>query len=104
METANLVELPFFNIYYTAEPLQAKNDLVVLFKDSAGMYNGEIIWNTFLYFTRTARKYGFRLFFIDPDRIFKPNSLEVFNDGYFTPETHIEYKGLPNPNPSEKFN
>lgn len=104
MNIANLEKLPFYNVYYTTEPLQAKEDLKTLFKDSARFHNEEIARDAFLYFVSTARKFGFQLFFKAPAGFFNTASAEAFNGGFATPKTHIPYNGLPNFKISEKFN
>ncbi len=104
MNIADIEKLPFHKVYYTAEPLEAKEDIKTLFKDSARFYNEEIARDAFLYFVSTARKYGFQLFFKAPAGFFNTSSVEPFNDDYTTPKTHIHYKGLPDFKFSEKFN
>jgi len=101
MEHTDLVKLPFQEVYFTAEPLQAKRDLIGLFDNSDMIQNEKIAKDAFLYLVRTARKHGFRLFFKAPIEFFRlPNGIindsvaEHLEDGYCTPETHIRYNGL----------
>lgn len=104
MNINNLEKLPFYEVYYTAEPFQAKEDLKSLFLDSARFYNEMIVKDTFMYFVRTARKYGFQLFFKVPLGFFNTAQAEPYEDGYQTPKTHVKYQELPKPAFSEKFN
>lgn len=101
METTDLVKLQFHEVYFTAEPLQAKVDLIGLFDKSDIICDEGTAKEAFLHLVRTARKHGFRLFFKAPVEFFRSRNgiindsvAEHLEDGYCTPETHIQYNGL----------
>lgn len=104
MDISEMAKLPFHDVYYVADPMPANEDLKALFTDSTRFHDEEIAKDAFVYFVRTARKYGFQLFFKAPAGFFNTSLAEPFNGGYITPKTHLQYKGLPDFKFSAKFN